>query len=36
MDRLANTELIEQLGHEHVFLTTQAAYDKLAAAPPRR
>ena len=34
MDRLARTEFLEQLGHERVFLTTQAAYEKLASAPP--
>ncbi|HBJ85045.1 MAG TPA: sodium-independent anion transporter [Verrucomicrobiales bacterium] len=32
MDRLAHTEFLDQLGHEHVFLSTQAAYEKLAAA----
>lgn len=32
MDRLAGTEFLEQLGHERVLLTTQAAYGKLAAA----
>ncbi len=34
MDRLARTEFLEQLGHERVFLTTQAAYEKLASASP--
>ena len=32
MDRLARTEFLEQLGPEHVFLSTHAAYEKLAAA----
>jgi len=32
MDRLADTEFLEQLGHERVFLSTQAAYAKLASA----
>ena len=32
MDRLARTEFLAQLGPEHVFLSTQAAYEKLAAA----
>lgn len=32
MDRLADTELLEQLGPERVFLTTQAAYDQLASS----
>ena len=35
MDRLAHTEFLEQLGHERVFLTTQAAYAKLASAVPK-
>jgi len=34
MDRLERTEFVEQLGPERVFLTTQAAYEKLASAPP--
>jgi SulP family sulfate permease len=34
MDRLADTEFLEQLGAERVFLTTQAAYAKLASASP--
>jgi hypothetical protein len=34
MDRLARTEFLEQLGHERVFLSTQAAYEKLASASP--
>ncbi|MCL4180911.1 MAG: sulfate permease [Verrucomicrobia bacterium] len=34
MDRLARTEFLEQLGHERVFLTTQAAYEQLASASP--
>ena len=34
MDRLARTEFLEQLGHERVFLTTQAAYEKLASESP--
>lgn len=34
MDRLARTEFLEQLGRERVFLTTQAAYEKLASASP--
>lgn len=32
MDRLARTDFLDQLGHERVFLTTQAAYEKLASA----
>jgi SulP family sulfate permease len=32
MDRLADTEFFELLGRERVFLTTQAAYEKLASA----
>lgn len=32
MDRLAPTEFLALLGHERVFLTTQAAYEKLALA----
>ena len=31
-DRLTRTEFLDQLGHEHVFLSTQAAYENLAAA----
>ncbi len=34
MDRLARTEFLEQLGRERVFLTTQAAYEKLASVSP--
>ena len=34
MDRLADTEFLAQLGPERVFLTTQAAYEKLASASP--
>jgi SulP family sulfate permease len=34
MDRLARTEFLEQLGHERVFLSTQAAYEKLGSASP--
>ncbi len=32
MDRLADTEFLEQLGADHVFLTTEEAYEKFA--PP--
>jgi SulP family sulfate permease len=32
MDRLARTDFLDQLGHDHVFLSTQEAYEKLAAA----
>jgi SulP family sulfate permease len=32
MDRLVRTEFIDQIGHDHVFLSTQAAYEKFAAA----
>lgn len=32
MDRLADTEFLQQLGHERVFLSTQAAYEMLASA----
>lgn len=32
MDRLARTEFFAQVGPEHVFLSTQAAYEKLGAA----
>jgi hypothetical protein len=32
MDRLARTEFLDQLGHDHVFLSTQEAYEKLTAA----
>ncbi len=32
MDRLADTEFLEQLGSERIFLTTADAYEKLAAA----
>jgi sulfate permease, SulP family len=32
LDRLADTEFLEQLGCERVFLTTQAAYEQLASA----
>jgi SulP family sulfate permease len=32
MDRLARTDFLDQLGHDHVFFSTQAAYEKLAAA----
>lgn len=31
MDRLANTDLLEKLGSERVFLTTERAYQKLAS-----
>jgi SulP family sulfate permease len=31
MDRLADTEFLEQLGSERVFLTTEDAYEKLAS-----
>jgi sulfate permease, SulP family len=31
MDRLADTEFIETLGSERVFLTTEEAYEKLAS-----
>ena len=34
MDRLARTEFPGQLGQERIFLTTQAAYEKLASASP--
>ena len=34
MDRLAGTEFLQQLGHERVFPTTQAAYEKLASESP--
>jgi sulfate permease, SulP family len=34
VDRLADTEFLEQLGHECVFLKTQAAYEQLASAAP--
>jgi hypothetical protein len=34
MDRLADTEFLEQLGHECAFLTTQVAYEQLASAAP--
>lgn len=34
MDRLVDTEFIELLGHERIFLTTQAAYEKLASVSP--
>ena len=34
MDRLARSEFLEQLGHEQIFLSTQAAYEKLASASP--
>lgn len=30
MDRLADTEFLEQLGPERVFLTTDEIYEKLA------
>ncbi len=32
MDRLADTDFLEQLGSERVFLTTEEAYDALASA----
>lgn len=31
MDRLAGTEFVDQLGSEHLFLTTEEAYEKFAA-----
>jgi len=34
MDRLARSDLIEQLGHERIFRTTQAAYEKFKSAAP--
>lgn len=34
MDRLADTEFLEQLGLERVFLSTQAAYQTLASTSP--
>lgn len=34
MDRLADTEFLAQLGPGRVFLTTQAAYEKLASSSP--
>jgi hypothetical protein len=34
MDRLARSEFLELLGHERVFLTTQAAYEQIASASP--
>ena len=34
MGGLARIEFLEQLGHERVFLTTQAAYEKLASVAP--
>jgi sulfate permease, SulP family len=34
MDRLAHTEFLDRIGHDHVFLSTQAAYEKLAADLP--
>ncbi len=32
MDRLTHTKFLDQLGREHVFLSTEAAYEKLADA----
>jgi SulP family sulfate permease len=32
MDRLARSDFLKNLGTERVFLTTQNAYEKLAAA----
>jgi SulP family sulfate permease len=32
MDHLARTEFLQQLGPEHIFLSTHAAFEKLAAA----
>lgn len=36
MDRLADTEFLEQLGSERVFLTTEGAYEKLASSHPQK
>jgi len=36
MDRLARTEFLEQLGHERVFLSTQAAYESSRPHRPHR
>jgi sulfate permease, SulP family len=35
MDRLADTEFVEQLGSERVFLTTEDIYEKLASSHPQ-
>lgn len=34
MDRLARTDFLKELGPERVFLSTQAAYEKLASSTP--
>ena len=31
MDRLSGTDFLEQLGTEHVFLTTEEIYEELAS-----
>lgn len=31
LDKLSGTEFLEQLGSEHVFLTTEEIYEKLAS-----